>query len=127
MNLTLLCVDDSEIDTMILARRLKGVGITCDSARNRAEALERFDPGRHAVVVLDWNLPDGTGLEIAQALRARAPGHPLIFLSGCLSGDALAEAGALAPLALLEKTCDLDFLDRLQDLLTELQAQARRA
>src|SRR6202007_232455 len=47
------------------------LGLTCERAHTGAEALEMFAAKRFNLVLLDRNLPDMDGTEIAPQMRAR--------------------------------------------------------
>ena len=50
--------------------------------RDGREGLARFDPLVHQVVVTDFLMPGLTGLEIAEAIRARSRTTPIVLISG---------------------------------------------
>src|SRR5262249_27744612 len=51
------------------------------SAGSVAEGLRAFHAERPEVVVLDLQLPDGTGLQAFEAIRAVSPKQPVIFIT----------------------------------------------
>lgn len=65
-------------------------------ARNLAEARTRLRQGLYSVVVLDLDLPDGSGWELIPDLRALTPMPRLIILSGHETAASQAEAVAAA-------------------------------
>jgi DNA-binding response OmpR family regulator len=69
---SVLIIDD-EIDLCeVISRALKKEGFEVDCAFNLAEAAQKL--GAHPdIVILDNNLPDGTGLEYIQM-------HPVAFI-----------------------------------------------
>ncbi|MEO0813971.1 MAG: response regulator transcription factor [Myxococcota bacterium] len=75
-----LVVEDDVDVSHSLSEYLTGEGlrVTCvNSAKQaRGEALERFD-----VVVLDWMLPDGSGVDVLKEWRARGEHRPVILLT----------------------------------------------
>ena len=81
---SLLYVEDNEVNVLVfeacLARR---PGVKLHVARNGAEALALLARERVDLVVLDLNLPDQSGLELAQALRLRdsTAEVPLVLLT----------------------------------------------
>ncbi len=46
------------------------------------DGLARFDPVVHKIVVTDFLMPGLTGLEIADAIRARSRTTPIVLISG---------------------------------------------
>jgi two-component system chemotaxis response regulator CheY len=67
-----LVVDDSRATRMILSRTLGEMGFEVVQASNGREALEKLGQGppvRFALV--DWNMPEVTGLEFVEQVRAR--------------------------------------------------------
>jgi serine/threonine-protein kinase len=111
-----LWVDDDPSNNakqvQILAKR--GVGIT--TAVSTAEALERYDPAVHDVVVSDMGRPEGAkreyvpraGLELVLRLRARDPGVAVVLYTTARSADLYgAEARAAGVHAVVTETEDL--------------------
>jgi RNA polymerase sigma-70 factor, ECF subfamily len=69
MNPTVLYVEDEE-DYRILVRRILGrVGLQVKSAETRADALRALATECPSVLLLDINLPDGTGYDLCTELR----------------------------------------------------------
>ena len=63
------------------------------SAPSAMQALARAEePGGLEVAILDKNLPDKTGMQLARALRERHPDLELIFMTGYPSLDSAIEA-----------------------------------
>ncbi len=66
-----LVVDDSNLFRLVLRAALERVGFTVEQATGGKEALEVLQRGAVPdVVVVDWNMPDLTGVELVQQLRA---------------------------------------------------------
>lgn len=96
--LCVLLVEDDEGDARLveddLAERLPRAQIA--RRRTLEEALAMLGDGIDCVL-LDLGLPDATGLDAVARLRSRAPGTPLIVLTGLddkAAGVAAVEAGA---------------------------------
>lgn len=77
---TALLVDDEESLTQNLAEALTASGYDVVVTHSAAEALAQNR--RLHTAVLDYRLPDGTGLEVARQLRARDPSIQILFISG---------------------------------------------
>ncbi len=64
-----LVVEDTDYNAWAAGAVLGRLGLTYERARNGAEALEMFEKGRHSIVLLDRNLPDLDGLDVAKKIR----------------------------------------------------------
>ena len=51
------------------------------------EALARFDPFVHELVITDFLMPGLTGLDVAEAIRARGRTTPIVMISGHAEPD----------------------------------------
>jgi two-component system, OmpR family, response regulator ChvI len=112
----LLLVDDDDLFRESLGLNLIDEGYEVTSFGSGREVLLYFDHGGGAdVVLLDWRMPDLTGLDVLRRMRAEGIAIPVIFLT-VLSDDIYEEA-ALQGGA-------VDFIDksrRLPILLKRLQ------
>jgi len=112
----LLLVDDDDLFRESLGLNLIDEGYEITSFCNGSDALSYFESGGTAdVALLDWRMPNLTGLEVLRHMRRTGIAIPVIFLT-VLSDDIYEEA-ALAGGA-------VDFIDksrRLPILLKRLQ------
>ena len=69
-NTTVLLVEDTDYNAWAATAVLAKLGLSCERARTGAEALQLFAAKRFNVVLLDRNLPDMDGTEVAQRMRA---------------------------------------------------------
>jgi DNA-binding response OmpR family regulator len=72
-------LEDDPDQSALIRRWLEAAGHVCHHfdrghALQRSLARESFD-----LYLLDWHLPDGDGLEVLKAIRARTPNAPVIF------------------------------------------------
>ena len=66
-----LVVDDSRTMRMILGRIMRELGFDVTEATTGRDALARFDNGSDPdVVLVDWNMPEMTGIEFVEAVRS---------------------------------------------------------
>jgi two-component system, sensor histidine kinase len=80
--LHLMCVEDSALNREVLAAFLEEAGITFQMAPDGAAALTLFQSGPHFhAALLDLQLPDTNGIELAGRLRSLQPGLPLLALT----------------------------------------------
>jgi two-component system OmpR family response regulator len=55
---------------------------TVDVAHNGADASHFLAAYQYDVIIIDWQLPDTTGLEICRSFRGRGGLTPILFLTG---------------------------------------------
>lgn len=72
-NMKFLIVDDFSTMRRIVRNLLKELGfVNADEAEDGAIALNKLRNGHYDFVISDWNMPNMTGLELLQAVRADA-------------------------------------------------------
>jgi len=78
-----LVVDDDSITVRTLDGLLKRAGFRTASARDAAQALQGIREQSPDLILLDVNLPDGSGFDICQAMQGRgsAIATPILFIS----------------------------------------------
>ena len=65
-----LVIDDSRAMRLILGRMLRDLGFDVAEASNGREGLERLTAGPEPdLVLVDWNMPEMTGIEFLEAMR----------------------------------------------------------
>ncbi|MEO0322673.1 MAG: ATP-binding protein [Myxococcota bacterium] len=79
---SILVVEDEDGVRRVMVRHLRRRGYTVRGAATVAEALRLVDEAAPDLAVTDMVLPDGTGGELALALRDRVPGLPIVQVSG---------------------------------------------
>ncbi len=91
-----LIVDDDPDIREVVAAMLEAVGLVVMAAGSAEEALERVHEEVFDLLVLDWNLPKMTGLDLCRILR-KEPDHaslPVLFLTANASSQDMVEAFA---------------------------------
>ena len=76
-----LIIDDEETYARALQRLLGRRGIEADVATTAAEGLLRARRTAYTLVVLDYLLPDGTGLELIAPLRQLRPAPAVLMMT----------------------------------------------
>jgi two-component system, cell cycle response regulator len=71
-NLSVLVVDDSPFSRKLVEHALSGDTHSLLLAKNGDEALQLFKQHRPAVVITDWMLPDSSGPELCERIRAES-------------------------------------------------------
>ncbi|CAN5847114.1 hypothetical protein BH11PSE8_BH11PSE8_37870 [soil metagenome] len=111
----ILYVDDDEVVALTMQSLLERAGyrVTCRS--NGTDALTELEafPGRYALVISDFNMPDMSGLVVAQRVREREPALPVVITSGYVTDDLQERAKALGVKAVLLKEYSLERLGSL--------------
>ena len=83
-----MLVDDN-VDTRLLTKMfLNNFGYEVDSADCPGEALSRFNPTVHDLVLTDNSMPGMTGLEMAHIIKLRSPSTPVVMCTGNPPPDA---------------------------------------
>lgn len=117
--LTILYVEDceatAELFKMSLTRHGQNTTILIDIAVSVADAVVQFTASRHAAVIVDWNLPDGNGSEVAQWVRNQSSTLPIVFLSAILTSDHDQLAQQFSPALCLVKDHSKEFVDTILD------------
>jgi two-component system, cell cycle response regulator len=73
-NLPVLVVEDSPFSRKLLEHALSGNSYSLLLAENGKEALQLFKEHRPAIVITDWMLPDSSGPELCERIRAESNG-----------------------------------------------------
>ena len=79
-NCTVLVVEDTNYNALAAAAVLAKFGLSCERAATGAEALQLFAEKRFNLVLLDRNLPDMDGTEVARRIRALEGDGPRAIL-----------------------------------------------
>lgn len=116
----LLLADDDPKLRQFLELELAEEGYTVQSAATGMDALLAIRQDAPELVILDWMLPDLSGVEVCQRLRSTGLGVPVLMLTG---RDAVADR-----VEALDAGAD-DYLVKpfsIEELLARLRALARR-
>ena len=104
MNITnVLVVDDDSAMCRILHRMLSDEQFKVQTSQSVADALGAIEQKPFDAYVMDYKLPDGSGLDVAERVRSKWGAAPIILMSGY-------DPSAVALRA--EKLCISDFLEK---------------
>jgi DNA-binding NtrC family response regulator len=101
--MALLFVDDDPTIRQVASFNLQKAGHDVDVSATGQEALRRFDPARHDLVITDLNMPGVDGLQVVAAVSARAPWVPVIVITAYGSVDKAVAAMKAGAWSFLEK------------------------
>src|SRR5438094_1619687 len=104
----LLIVDDNEMNRDMFARRLERKGYVVGLAEGAQDLLERVEQDAVDLVLLDIEMPEISGLDALQKLRARysAAELPIIMVTAKAQSDDIVEALDLGANDYLTKPID---------------------
>src|SRR5579884_387636 len=92
---TILCVDDTAYVLQMLDMFLTAVGYRVLTAPNGREALELAATFALNAAVLDYEMPDLSGFEVAQILKREHPGLPILMYSAHPQEEKVKSAGVV--------------------------------
>jgi DNA-binding NtrC family response regulator len=81
--ISILLVDDDATICQMLALMLSDGRRQVQISQSVAEAGAAIEEKLFDIYVVDYNLTDGTGLDLAGLIRSKGSGAPIIVLSGC--------------------------------------------
>ncbi len=93
--LNAIIVDDNETNRLILRETLTGWGMTTAEAESGKEALSMLDNASYDFMLLDYNMPEMDGFEVAEEIKRRQETSPekasdmkiVMLTSDTVSGD----------------------------------------
>jgi DNA-binding response OmpR family regulator len=115
MNLTILIVDDDELERALISDRLEARGFEVALAANGAEALALLEGPVVPVLLVDWSMPVMNGIELTERLRARGMDDSYIIMLTARDTNLDYEAGYRAGVDdyLTKKVRDTELLARI--------------
>lgn len=125
--LPLLVVDDNYEFIRMVAELLRlAAGYRVEAAESLAEMRRRLAEGKYAALLLDYHLPDGTGLEALDEVVAAPGAPPVIMVTGAGDERIASEAIKRGAYDYVVKSGDMTKLPRLVGRVISLHA-ARQA
>jgi two-component system, NtrC family, response regulator HydG len=98
-----LVVDDDVAVCRILHRMLSDEQYQVQISHSVADAVAAIEQKFFDVYVLDYKLPDGTGLDVAERIRSKGSQAPVILISGYDPGTVALRAEQLRIFDIIEK------------------------
>jgi len=114
-----LLADDHPMIASALEMLLRGTDYQLvGRARTGKEALAQIDQVNPDLVLLDVNMPDGSGIDVLRKLRKAGEERPIVLLTAGLDDPQLIAADDLEPNGVVLKTSDpallLECMDQVQ-------------
>lgn len=79
--MNILVIEDDKLSAEHLIKVLKNEKYFCDLASGYHEAQKLLNLNKYSIILLDWNLGDGDGLELLRELRKDEIKTPVLMLS----------------------------------------------
>jgi CheY-like chemotaxis protein len=118
MGHTILLADDSVTIRRIVELAFRDTDIRVDAVGSGHEAIERFEALRPELVLADVVMPPPTGYDLCRAIKATAPGVPVLLLRGSFEPFDEQRAAAVGADGHVGKPFEADRLvDRVRELL----------
>ena len=124
---SLLLVDDNQMNRDMLSRRLERRGFTLTIAEHGRRAFELLEQQEFALMLLDIEMPDLSGLEVLKVVRQRySPGQlPVIMVTARQNSQSVVEALRLGANDYISKP--IDFAVAVARIETQLARQRAEA
>src|SRR4030043_358543 len=106
----ILIVDDEEVICNVLDRRLTREGYSCTAAHNGKEALNHFYKNSFSLISSDMKMPEMTGIELLQKVKAIDPKMKMIMVTAYPEIDLAVNAMRLGAYDFLIEPADLDLI-----------------
>ncbi len=122
--MNILLVEDDEILANQISTLLKKERYDCDVSHNIADATKAYEENSYQLLLVDWNLPDGSGLSMLKNIRKNGDDIAVIMLSGRESVEERVKAlDGGADDYLCKPYSNLELLARVRALLRRESAQ----
>jgi len=127
MQTRLLIVEDDPQLAQMLAWHFEDRGYQARAAHSCTEALRELERGDMDLILLDQQLPDGTGTELLQQILAATPDQAVIMITG--QHDLELAIGAIQNGAaeFIHKPIQIDELEQVVERVLGNRLQARQA
>ncbi len=122
----ILIIEDEEVDRIACRRALaKHPSWRCsfEEAELGLEGLRLLTSHRPDFVLLDYRLPDVSGIEVLERITAERPNTMVILLTGCQELDVAVEAMKLGACDYMVKDTERNYLHLLPHALERAMAQ----
>src|ERR1051325_3536699 len=107
----ILIVDDEPSNRKILVQELTHKGFTVDTAGGGNEALAKIDSAPPDLVILDYMMPDVSGLEVLKELRKNGNDTPVIMITAYGSVERAVEAMKVGAYDFITRPFDPDYIE----------------
>jgi CheY-like chemotaxis protein len=119
MDKCILYVEDDELQVELTKSCMKrgSYDFNVEFAGTGQEGIAAFNPKRHDMVVIDYNLPDMEAPDIAKSVLLKCDPFPIVFMSGAYLDAHLTVAQSLNVKACITKDDIRENLNQIAALL----------
>jgi len=107
-----LLVEDDRALSLLMQQYLEDEGIDVIIAHSCKEALQLISEDTFSLISLDYNLPDGTAIDILKAANTETP---VVILSGSEPNKLKEKINFKNVIDVIEKNVGLEFLKKLRE------------
>ncbi len=128
MKVRVLIIEDEKLIRWSLRHKFEARGYEVEEVKNGAEALKALDGGVFDLIMVDYKLPDTTGLDILRTLRETDSDVVVIMMTAFSSVEMAVDAIKLGAYDYITKPFDMDAVLRTADKAletTELRREVR--
>ncbi len=111
--LHILLVEDNPMNVLVAQSILEKKKAIIEVAVNGQEALDKFDPSRHQLILMDLSMPVMDGYEATRQLRKRGETLPIIALTASTPKEVESDAYAAGITDIVVKPFTPDYLYRI--------------
>lgn len=124
-----LILEDDELVGELLETVVAGInhGASVSLARSLAEAKRLLEKNRYDLYLVDWQLPDGSGLELVKRVRASDAEVPIVMVSGRTDRESVLQAAHYGISGYITKPLDIELLhQRLSKLVSASTSETEK-
>ena len=122
----ILIADDDPSSRKLLAQELGDTGFTVDTARGGKETLAKIDSVPPDLLILDYMMPDMSGLDVLKELRAKSNDTPVIMITAYGSVERAVEAMKAGAYDFITRPFDSDHIELIIQKALERQILKRK-
>jgi len=121
----ILIADDEPSNRKILAQELTHKGFAVDTARGGKEALARIESAPPDLVILDYMMPEMSGLDVLRELRKKGNDTPVILITAYSSVERAVEVMKAGAYDFITRPFDPDHIELVVRKAIERQTLKR--
>ena len=125
MSEKILVADDEPSNRKILAQELVHKGFAVDTARGGKEALAKIESAPPDLVILDYMMPDMSGLDVLKELRKKGNDTPVILITAYGSVERAVEVMKAGAYDFITRPFDPDHIELVVRKAIERQTLKR--